>query len=226
MTKIVHPYAHRLGILRDWKSRWFSDDDNYQKNLESDIKIREYLEAETRTFHVSSIELERDKKKLKVIIKTSRPGLVIGRNGETATKLKEGIERLIDKENLEQPEEIQIDVQEVRSPESNASILAQMVRDSLERRYPYRRALKQTLDKAIANRDVKGAKISVSGRLNGSEMTRYEEVKDGPIPLQTFRADVDFACVEAKLPYGVIGVKAWVYKGDVFNEDEYRTNRN
>lgn len=222
MTHTVHPYAHRLGILRGWKSRWFSRGDTYRDYLEADTKIRDYIESETRTHHVSSIEMERSENKLKVIIKTSRPGLVIGRNGENAQRLKAGIEALIKKEDLVEPEDVQVDVQEVRSAESNAAIVAQMVRESLERRFPFRRVLKQTIDKVMANRDVKGARIAISGRLGGAEMSREEEIKKGPIPLQTFRADVDFARETARLPYGVIGVKVWIYRGEIF-EDDYRS---
>jgi small subunit ribosomal protein S3 len=164
--------------------------------------------------------MERGEGKLNVIIKTSRPGLVIGRNGENAQMLKDGIDKLIKKQELDKPDSISIDVQEVRSPESDAAIVAQMVRSSLERRFPYRRTLKQTVDKVMANRDVKGVRIAIAGRLGGSEMSREEEVKKGPIPLQTFRADVDFAREMARLPYGAIGVQVWIYRGEVFDDDK------
>jgi small subunit ribosomal protein S3 len=223
MTHTVHPYAHRIGTLRGWKSRWFADDEQYKEYFKADTLIRKYVADKTRTHHVSSIEMKRSEGQLQVIIKTSRPGLVIGRNGEHAQELRDGIAELIQDRDLEEPDNIAIDVQEVRSPESDASILAQMVRSGLERRFPYRRTLKQTLDKAIANRDVEGVRIAISGRLGGAEMSREEEVKDGPIPLQTFRADVDFARETAVLPYGAIGVKVWVYRGDVFDEEEKMT---
>ncbi len=223
MTHTVHPYAHRIGVLRGWKSHWFAQDDQYREYFKADTLIRQYVAEETRTHHVSSIEMERSEGKLKVIIKTSRPGLVIGRNGENARKLKEGIEELIKDRNLDMPDNISIDVQEVRSPESDASILAQMVRSGLERRFPYRRTLKQTIDKAIANRDVEGVKIAISGRLGGAEMSREQEIKKGPIPLQTFRADIDFAREMARLPYGAIGIQVWVYRGEVFEDDKRTT---
>jgi small subunit ribosomal protein S3 len=220
MTHTVHPYAHRIGILRGWKSHWFSEDDQYREYFKADTIIRKFLEEETRTHHVSSIEMERGEGKLNVIIRTSRPGLVIGRNGENATALKQGIEKLIRKKDLEIPDNIAIDVQEVRSPESDAAIVAQMVRSGLERRFPHRRTLKQTVDKVIANRDVKGVRIALSGRLGGSEMSREEELKKGPIPLQTFRADVDFAREMARLPYGAIGVQVWIYRGEIFDDSK------
>lgn len=223
MTHTVHPYAHRIGTLRGWKSRWFADDDQYKEYFKADTLIRKYVTEKTRTHHVSSIEMERSEGQLQVIIKTSRPGLVIGRNGQHAQELRDGIADLIEERDLEEPDNVAIDVREVRSPESDASILAQMVRSGLERRFPYRRTLKQTLDKAIANRDVEGVRIAISGRLGGAEMSREEEVKEGPIPLQTFRADVDFAREMARLPYGAIGVKVWVYRGDVFDEEEKMT---
>ncbi|MEX2369050.1 MAG: 30S ribosomal protein S3 [Candidatus Paceibacterota bacterium] len=216
MTHTVHPYAHRIGILRGWKSHWFSQKDQYREYFKADTIIRKFLEEETRTYHVSSIEMERGEGKLNVIIRTSRPGLVIGRNGENATALKAGIEKLIRKQGLEEPHSITIDVQEVRSPESDAAIVAQMVRSGLERRFPYRRTLKQTVDKVMANRNVKGVRIALAGRLGGAEMSRQEELKKGPIPLQTFRADVDFAREMARLPYGAIGVKVWIYRGEIF----------
>lgn len=220
MTHTVHPYAHRIGVLRGWKSHWFSDDEQYREYFKADTIIRKYVQEETRTHHVSSIEMERSEGKLNVIIKTSRPGLVIGRNGDNARKLKNGIERLLIKEDLEMPESIAVDVREVRSPESDASIVAQMVRSGLERRFPYRRTLKQTVDKVMANRDVEGVRIAISGRLGGADMSREEELKKGPIPLQTFRADVDFAKEMARLPYGAIGVQVWIYRGEVFDDDK------
>lgn len=223
MTHTVHPYAHRIGTLRGWKSRWFSDRDQYKQYFKADTLIRKYVQSETRTHHVSSIEMERSKGKLRIIIKTSRPGLVIGRNGENAREIKEGIEKIIEKENLETPDEIAIDVQEVRSPESDASIVAQMVRSGLERRFPYRRTLKQTIDKVMANRDVRGAKVAISGRLGGADMSREQEIKKGPVPLQTFRADVDFARETARLPYGTIGIKVWIYRGEIFEDDQRTT---
>lgn len=216
MTHTVHPYAHRLGINRDWKSRWFRGDSKYREMLKADVLIREMLEKELREFHVSSIEMERSQKTLKIIVKTSRPGLVIGRNGEGVQQLKQKVDSLVAKNNLSVPEEVRIEVEEVRQGEADAAIVAQMVREGLERRLPFRRVLKQTIDKVMANRDVEGARIHIAGRLGGAEMSRKEEVKKGQIPLQTFRADIDFSHRNAILPYGVIGVKVWIYRGEIF----------
>ncbi len=219
MTHTVHPYSHRLGILRGWKSRWFGVGEKYKEFLKADVLLREYLEKKLRTFHVSSIEVERSEKIMKVIIKTSRPGLIIGRSGEGAVKLKKDVEKFISKNKLVGAENIKIEVEEIRSPESDAGIVAQMVRDGLEKRLPFRRVLKQTIEKVMANRNVKGVRILLSGRLGGAEMSRKEQIKKGRIPLQTFRADIDYSKGIAKLPYGVIGIKVWIYKGDVFDNE-------
>lgn len=157
---------------------------------------------------------------LRVIIKTSRPGVIIGRSGEGSTKLKAEVNKLVSKLKIEEVPEIKIDIEEVRSPESNAAIVSQMIAEGLEKRMPFRRVLKQTAEKVMANRDVKGVRVAVSGRLGGAEMSRREEVKKGRIPLQTFRADIDFSREKAYLPYGVIGIKVWVYRGDVFETSE------
>lgn len=221
MTHIVHPYAHRLGILRDWKSRWFSSNPRvYREGVKLDTNIREFLTKRLRGMYVSSVEMERNQNRLRIIIKTSRPGIIIGRSGDGSTKLKAEIDKLVAKLKIEETPEIRIDIEEVRSPEANAAIVAQMIAEGLEKRMPFRRVLKQTADKVMANRDVKGVRISVAGRLGGTEMARREQVKKGRIPLQTFRADIDFAREKAYLPYGVIGIKVWVYKGDVFNDTQ------
>ena len=217
MTHVVHPYAHRLGILRDWKSRWFSaDPKRYREFVKSDTILREFLEKRLRGMYVCDILIERSEKQLRVIIKTSRPGLIIGRSGEGAQKLKKDLMKELSKIKLSEKPELKIDIEEVRSPESNAAIVAQMVAESLEKRFPHRRILKQTVDKVMANRDVKGVRIILAGRLGGAEMSRTEKIKRGRIPRQTLRADVDFARIQAMLPYGVIGVRVWIYKGDIF----------
>ncbi len=218
MSKVVHPYAHRLGILRDWRHRWFAQGDAYRQNLKGDILLREFLMKELRSMYVGGLEIERGKV-LRVIVKTSRPGLIIGRSGEGSTKLRNSIANFLKKKNLPVPE-LKLDIEEIRSPESNAAIVAYMVAESLEKRLPFRRVLKQTVEKVMANRDVKGVRIGVSGMLGSGSMSRSESLKKGRIPLQTFRADVDFARERANLPLGVIGIKVWIYKGDVFAKDK------
>ena len=222
MTHTVHPYSHRLGIIRDWKSRWFTAKARFREFLKSDVTLREYLEKRLRGFYVSSIDIERGEKSMRVIIETSRPGMIIGRSGEGSTKLRQDIEKFLKKNKLAAPADIKIDIAEVRSPESNASIVSQMVAESLEKRMPFRRVIKQMAEKVMANRDTFGVRIILSGRLGGADMSRREEVKKGRIPLQTFRADIDFARERAHLPYGDIGIKVWIYKGEVFQKDKER----
>ncbi len=214
MSKVVHPFAHRLGILRDWRHRWFATGPQYQENLKADILLREFLLKELRGMYVGGLEMERGKL-LRVIIQTSRPGLIIGRSGEGSTKIKNSIQKFLQKHKLTVPE-IKLDIEEIRSPESNAAIVAFMVAEGLEKRLPFRRVLKQTIEKVMANRDVKGVRIQISGMLGSGSMSRTEGLKKGRIPLQTFRSDIDFHRERANLPLGVIGVKVWIYKGEVF----------
>ncbi len=219
MTHIVHPYAHRLGILRDWKSRWFTaNPKQYREFLRCDTTIRKFLTKRLRGMYVSGVEIERGSKTLRIIVKTSRPGLIIGRSGEGSVRLIADLRAEIAKLKLASNAELRLDIEEVRSPESNAAIVGQMVAEGLEKRMPFRRVLKQTIEKTMANRDVLGVRIAIAGRLGGAEMSRTEELKKGRIPLQTFRADIDFAREKAYLPYGVIGVKVWIYRGDIFEK--------
>jgi len=223
MTHVAHPYAQRLGIIRDWKSRWITTDTKrFREYVRTDAAVRKLLEKELKGMYVASVSIERDENVYRVIIATSRPGIVIGRSGEGAQRLKKKVDMLLRTLKLSVKPEVKFDVEEIRSPESSASIVGQMVVEGLEKRMPFRRVLKQTVEKVMANRDVKGVRIIVSGRLGGAEMARKEESKKGRIPLQTLRADIDFAAERAVLPYGVIGVKVWIYKGDIFADR--RTN--
>lgn len=216
MSHSVHPYSHRLGIIRDWKSRWFATRDKYKEYLRSDVLLREYLDKKLRDFYISQVDIERSEKYFKVIVKTSRPGLIIGKGGDGAVKLKNDILKEINRLKIPTPQEFKLDIEEVRSPESNAAILAHMVAEALEKRLPFRRVMKQIIDKAMANRDVKGIKVYLGGRLGGADMARSEELKKGQVPLQTLRADIDFARDKAHMTYGDIGIKIWVYRGEVF----------
>ncbi len=218
MSHTVHPYAHRLGIIRDWKSRWFGVNAQYRDFLKGDILIREYLEKKLRGMFIGDIEMERSAKALRIIIKTSRPGVIIGRSGEGATKLRADIEKKLLKIGVKHQQELKIDIEEIKIPESSSAIVAQMVAEGLEKRMPFRRVLKQMVEKSMANREVKGIKILLSGRLGGADMSRKEELKKGRIPLQTLRADIDFKRYEAHMPYGNIGIKVWIYKGEIFNK--------
>lgn len=215
MSKIVNPFAHRLGIIHDWRHRWFAVGAKYQEYLKADILLREFLQKDLRGMHIGGIEFERNDKTLRIKISTSRPGLIIGRSGEGSLKLKNKIVDFLKRKNLSAPE-IKLDIEEIRSPESNAAIVAYMVAEGLEKRLPFRRVLKQTIEKVMANRDVKGVRIALGGMLGGGSMSRKEELKKGRIPLQTFRSNIDYAKERATLPLGVIGVKVWIYRGEVF----------
>ncbi|MEK7135999.1 MAG: 30S ribosomal protein S3 [Patescibacteria group bacterium] len=217
MTHSVHPYAHRLGIIRDWKSRWFGARGKYQEYLKTDILLREYFTKRLRGLYVDVVEIERSENVFRVIIKTSRPGMVIGRSGEGATKLKADILKAMKRIGNTIPKEVKVDIEEIKDAEAHAAIVGYMVAEALEKRMPFRRILKQTIEKVMAQRNVQGVKINLSGRLGGAEMGRRETQKAGRIPLQTLRADVDFAREKAYLPYGVIGVKVWIYRGEIFD---------
>jgi small subunit ribosomal protein S3 len=223
MSKIVHPYAHRLIILRDWKSRWFADPKKYVTYLKGDVLIRQYLEKKLRGMYVSSIEIERSRKATRFIIKTSRPGLIIGRSGEGATKLKEEILKKMDKLKLPRPEDFKLEIMEVSNPEADAAIVAYMIAEGLEKRMPYRRVIKQIIEKVMQAHGVEGARVVLSGRLGGAEIARTEELKRGSIPLQTFRADIDFKRERATLSYGVVGIKVWIYRGKIFADKSRRS---
>jgi len=207
-----------LGIIRDWKSRWFGDKGQYRDFLRGDVLLREYLEKRLRGFYIAGIEIERSEKVFRIIIKTARPGMIIGRSGEGAAKLKSDIQKEANRLKVDLPEGFKVDIEEVRYPETNAAVVGAMIAEGLEKRLPFRMVMKQTIEKVMATRDVKGAKITLSGRLGGAEMSRKESIKKGGIPLQTFRADIDFAREKAYLPYGVLGIKVWIYKGEVFSE--------
>lgn len=218
MTHTVHPYAHRIGIIKGWKSRWFSTHAKFRKDLKCDVLLREWMEKKMRGQYVADIEIERGSSSLRVIVKTSRPGMIIGRNGEGAVKLKNDIAAFMKKIDADTKVDLKLEIEEVRTPEASASIVAQMIAEGLEKRMPFRRVMKQMVEKVMASREVKGVRIYLGGRLGGAEMARTEVLKKGQIPLQTFRSDIDFKRYEANLPYGNIGIKVWIYKGDIFNK--------
>lgn len=218
MSHKVHPYAHRLGIIRDWQSRWFGTRGEYQKFLKADVLLREFLEKRLRGMYVNSIEIERGRSSLRVLVKSSRPGMIIGRSGEGSNKLKQDLLKLFNKIEVAIPKEFRLDIEEVKNPESHARIAAQMIAEGLAKRLPFKRVAKQIMDKVMANMNVEGVKVALSGRLGGADMGRHESFKKGRLPLQTLRADVDFARENAYLPYGVIGIKVWIYRGEIFEK--------
>jgi small subunit ribosomal protein S3 len=217
MTHVAHPYIQRIGINRGWKSRWFTTDPaKFREYIRVDAALRKMLNKRLKGMSVDAVEIERNEKEIRLIIKTSRPGIIIGRSGEGINKLKKEIDLFLRKQRATGKPELKIDIEEVRSPESSASIVGQMLAEGLEKRMTFRRVMKQTVEKVMANRDVEGVRVILAGRLGGTDMARSEELKRGRVPLQTLRADIDFARVEAHLPYGVIGIKVWIYRGEVF----------
>ncbi len=214
MTHTVHPYAHRLGIIRDWKSRWFAaDKKSYRENLAADAAIRGYFKKRAKGLHISDIEIERSAAEVRIILHTARPGLVIGRAGEGATKLRNELTRLVaTKTTGGVKRSVKLDIMEIRQPETSAAIVGYMIAEGLEKRMPFRRVLKQTVEKVMAVREVIGIRIVISGRLAGADMSRTEQIKRGRVPLQTFRANI-------LLPYGLIGIKVWIYLGETFNAE-------
>lgn len=220
MPHNVHPYAHRLVIIKDWKSRWFGVKKQYPQFLKCDVLIREFLLKKLRHFFVAGVEIERGRKSLRVIIKTARPGMLIGKSGEGALKLKNEITSFLKKNNLIGQEELKLDIEEVKTPEAHAAIVAEMIAEGLEKRMPFRRVGKQAIEKVMACKEVKGIKIYLGGRLGGAEIARAEKMKKGRIPLQTFRADIDFAREKAHMTYGDIGIKVWIYKGEIFDKSQ------
>ncbi len=217
MTHTAHPYAHRLGIIRDWRSRWFaSDAKSCRENIKVDETIRSFLTKRLRGTYTSGIEIERSANELRVMLSTARPGLVIGRSGEGATKLRTDVAKVIHKIAPNDKRTLKLDIIEIRQSNADAAVVAYMVAEGLEKRMPFRRVMKQTIEKVMSTREVEGVRISIAGRLGGAEMSRKEQLKKGRIPLQTFRADIDFAHEKAHLPYGVIGIKVWIYRGDIY----------
>jgi len=196
----------------------------YQKMLKGDVLIREFLAERLRGMYVSAVDVERGRNLFRIIVRTSRPGMLIGKSGEGAVKLKNEIQKLAKKHSLFGIENLKLDIEEVRSPESNSAIVAQQIAEGLEKRLPFRRVMKQTIDKVMANRDVLGVKVYLGGRLGGAEMARTEELKKGRIPLQTLRADIDYARERAHMTYGDIGIKVWIYKGDIFSDKNPKKN--
>ncbi len=171
--------------------------------------------------YVAQIEIERNRKEFRVVIHTARPGMIIGRGGDGIEKLRKDIEKYMKRKKADLPTNFKLDILEVANPEASATIVAQMVVEQLEKRVPFRRAMKKTIDKVMMNRDVLGARVLLSGRLGGAEMARKDQIRKGGIPLQTLRADIDFAIDRAQMSYGTIGVKVWIYRGLKYSKDAH-----
>ncbi len=207
MGQKVNPYGFRLGITTDWKSRWF-EDRNYQDTVIEDWKIRDYLMTQLETAAVSRIEIERTRDRLRVDVHTARPGIVIGRRGAEADRLRRYLARLTKNAN------IQLNIQEIKQPELDAALIAQGIADQLARRISFRRAMKRAIQ-TVQKSGGLGVKVQLSGRLGGSEMARRESYREGRVPLHTLRADIDYGFREAKTSTGRVGIKVWIYKGDI-----------
>ena len=201
-------------MIRDWKSRWFKMGKEYRELLRSDVLIREHLEKTLRGSYLADVEFERNQKSTRIMISTSRPGMLIGRNGEGATKLKNDLVKFMTNKKITVPNDLKIDIIEVTNPDANAKIVAYSIAEMLEKRMTFRRVMKTSIEKIMAARGVKGAKIVLSGRLGGADMARREELKLGGIPLQFMRGDVDYGTDTARMSYGGVGIKVWIYKGD------------
>src|ERR1700692_3828670 len=208
MGQKVNPYGFRLGVTTDWKTRWV-EARNYQNFVIEDWEIRDYLMSQLESAAVSRIEIERTRDRLRVDIHTARPGIVIGRRGSEADRLKKKIEEITGLNNR-----IQLNIQEIKQPELDAALIAQGICDQLARRVAFRRAMKRSIQ-TVQKAGALGVRVQCSGRLGGSEMSRKESYREGRVPLHTLRADIDYGFREAKTTYGRIGVKVWIYKGDI-----------
>lgn len=218
MGQKVHPIGLRVGIVTNWKSRWFSPK-KFRQYLKEDVKIREYLMRKFASSAVDAVEIERSGSAIRLLIRTARPGLIIGRGGTGIEEIrKEVIGLLLKLRGPKEKIDLAIEIQEIRKPELHAMVMARQVVGELEKRIPFRRVMKQALDRIMQSKEVQGAKVALSGRLDGAEMSRTEWLRKGKIPLHTLRANIDYAQTEARTTYGVIGVKVWIYKGEVFEK--------
>ncbi len=211
MGQKTNPVGNRLGIIRGWESNWYGGND-YGDNIAEDDKIRKYIHARLSKASVSRVIIERTLKIVTVTITTARPGIIIGKGGQEVDKLKEELKQLTNKE-------VQVNIFEIKRPELDAHLVASSIARQVENRISYRRAIKMAIS-ATMRMNAEGIKIQIAGRLNGAEMARVESYKDGRIPLSTFRADIDYALVEAHTTYGRLGIKVWIMKGEVYGKRE------
>jgi small subunit ribosomal protein S3 len=215
MGQKVNPIGIRLGITRDWTSKWYADSRTFPKYVESDFRIREYLMKKLKEASVGKIHIERPARKVHVTIHTARPGVVIGKKGEDIESLRVQVAKLA-KMGLS---DVRINIAEIRKPELDARLVAEGIAQQLERRVMFRRAMKRAVTNTM-RLGAQGIKVMVAGRLNGGEIARSEWYREGRVPLHTFRADMDYALAEAMTTYGVIGVKVWIFRGEVFDQQE------
>ena len=216
MGQKVNPNGLRLGINKDWEAKWFSNKKDFSKTLDKDIKIREYLEKNLKNAGIAKVEIERTAKRCEVVIHTSKPGVMIGHGGEEIEKLKKQLSKLAD-------ENVQISIVDIKKADLNAQLVADSIANQITNRASFRMAQKRAIRNAM-KAGAKGIKTSVSGRLGGADMARSEGYTEGTIPLHTLRADVDYATSEADTTFGKIGVKVWIYKGEILNKKEKKEN--
>ena len=218
MGQKVNPIGIRLGITRDWSSRWYADQRTFPHYIAMDYKIREFLKKKLKEASVSKILIERPARKAHITIHTARPGVVIGKKGEDIESLRTQVAQL-----LKMPvNDVRINIAEIRKPELDAQLVAEGIAQQLERRVMFRRAMKRSVQNTM-RLGALGIKVQVAGRLNGGEIARTEWTREGRVPLHTFRADIDYALAEAMTTYGVIGVKVWIFRGEVFDRKEVAT---
>ena len=208
----VHPFVQRIGFIRDWHSRWFARPKEYNVFIEEDYRIRKFINEKLKQAAISKIIIERLAERVKIRILTARPGIIIGRHGSDIERLREDLNAIVKKE-------ISIDIEEVKNPILDAQLVAQNVALQIERRVAFRRAIKRAIEQTMSA-GAKGIKITAAGRLGGAEMSRTETFKQGKIPLQTFRADIDYGFAESLTTYGLIGIKVWIYKGDILSDKD------
>ena len=212
MGQKVHPTGIRLGITKDWTSKWYADSKDFGNFLHNDLKVREYLQKKLAQASISRIQIERPARNARITIHTARPGLVIGKKGEDIERLRNEVSGMMGIP-------VHINIEEVRKPELDATLVAQGIAQQLEKRIMFRRAMKRAVTKSM-RLGAQGVKINVAGRLNGAEIARTEWYREGRVPLHTLRADIDYGFAEANTTYGVIGVKVWIFKGEVFERGE------
>ncbi|MCW8829486.1 MAG: 30S ribosomal protein S3 [Gammaproteobacteria bacterium] len=211
----VHPTGIRLGITKDWTSKWYADSKDFGNFLHTDLKVREYLQKRLASASISRIQIERPARNARITISTARPGLVIGKKGEDIERLRGDVSEMMGIP-------VHINIEEVRKPELDATLVAQGIAQQLEKRIMFRRAMKRAVTNSM-RLGAQGVKINVAGRLNGAEIARSEWYREGRVPLHTLRADIDYGFAEAKTTYGIIGVKVWIFKGEVFDRGEAST---
>jgi small subunit ribosomal protein S3 len=215
MGQKVNPIGIRLGITRDWASKWYADSQTFPRYIEQDFRVREFLRRKLKDASVSQIHIERPAKKINLTIHTARPGIVIGKKGEDIEKLRGEVAKLLGMSLAD----VRLNISEIRKPELDAQLVAEGIAQQLERRVQFRRAMRRAVTNTMRI-GAEGIKVKVSGRLNGAEIARSEWYREGRVPLHTFRADIDYGLAEALTTYGVIGVKVWVFRGEVFDSGE------